>query len=91
MVIPHSRAERGKELLTPGTLGYRSLLKRHAPPWPGEPRYGRPWGTRVVVDGEEHDMFEWVSFAEARRRCQPAELQASFLAGCETAGFGSGS
>lgn len=30
-----------------------------------------PWGTDVVVDGEEHDRFEWVGFAEARRRCQP--------------------
>ncbi len=47
-----------------------------------------PWGTEVVVDGEEHDRFEWVSFAEARRRCQPAELEASFLAGCGTSGFG---
>lgn len=40
-----------------------------------------PWGTEVVVDGEEHDRFEWVSFAEARRRCQPPALEASFLAG----------
>jgi SAM-dependent methyltransferase len=32
--------------------------------------------------GQEHDRFEWVSFAEARRRCQPVELEASFLAGC---------
>ena len=47
-----------------------------------------PWGTEVVVDGEEHDRFEWVSLAEARRRCQPAELEASFLAGCGTSGFG---
>jgi 8-oxo-dGTP pyrophosphatase MutT (NUDIX family) len=47
-----------------------------------------PWGTEVVVDGEEHDRFEWVEFAEARRRCQPAELEASFLAGCEVAGSG---
>jgi ADP-ribose pyrophosphatase YjhB (NUDIX family) len=46
-----------------------------------------PWGIDVVVDGEEHDRFEWVNFAEARRRCQPAELEASFLAGCGTAGF----
>jgi len=47
-----------------------------------------PWGTEVVVDREEHDRFEWVSFAEARRRCQPAELEASFLAGYGTSGFG---
>ena len=46
-----------------------------------------PWGTQVVVDGEEHDRFEWVGFAEARRRCQPAVLEASFLAGCSAAGF----
>lgn len=46
-----------------------------------------PRGTEVVVDGEEHDRFEWVSFAEARRRCQPAELEASFLAGTGTPGF----
>ena len=45
-----------------------------------------PWGTEVVVDGEGHDRFEWVSFAEARRRCQPAELEASFPAGCGLAG-----
>ena len=32
-----------------------------------------PWGMDVVVDGEEHNQFEWVSFAEARRRCRPAE------------------
>jgi 8-oxo-dGTP pyrophosphatase MutT (NUDIX family) len=47
-----------------------------------------PWGTEVVVDGEEHDGFEWVDFAEARRRCRPAELEASFLIGSRTAGFG---
>jgi len=47
-----------------------------------------PWGTQVVVDGEEHDRFEWVSFAEARRRCRPAELATSFLAACEASGFG---
>ena len=46
-----------------------------------------PWGTKVVVDGEEHDRFEWVSFAEARHRCRPAELTASFLTACEAAGF----
>jgi hypothetical protein len=47
-----------------------------------------PWGTEVVVDAEEHDRFERVSLAEARRRCQPAELEAPFLAGCETSRFG---
>lgn len=47
-----------------------------------------PWGTSVAVDGEEHDRFEWVSYAEARRRCQPAELAGSFLAACEASGFG---
>jgi hypothetical protein len=46
-----------------------------------------PRGTEVVVDGQEHDRLEWVSFAGARRRCQPAELEASFLAGCGAAGF----
>src|SRR5258708_15566233 len=54
----------------------------------GGVRPGGPVGTEVVVDGEEHDRFEWVSFAEARRRCQPAELEASFLAGSGTPGFG---
>jgi 8-oxo-dGTP pyrophosphatase MutT (NUDIX family) len=46
-----------------------------------------PWGMNVVVDGQEHDRVEWVGFAEARRRCQPAELEASFLAGCKALGF----
>jgi 8-oxo-dGTP pyrophosphatase MutT (NUDIX family) len=46
-----------------------------------------PWGTEVVVDGEEHDRFEWVTFAEAQRLCQPAELVASFLTACEASGF----
>jgi 8-oxo-dGTP pyrophosphatase MutT (NUDIX family) len=46
-----------------------------------------PRGTGVVVDGEEHDRFEWVTFAEARRRCRPAELAASFLTACEASGF----
>ena len=46
-----------------------------------------PWGTEVVVDGDEHDRFEWVSFAEACQRCRPAELAASFLTACEAAGF----
>jgi 8-oxo-dGTP pyrophosphatase MutT (NUDIX family) len=47
-----------------------------------------PWGTQVVVDGMEHDRFDWVDFDEARRRCQPVELEASFLAGCKAADFG---
>lgn len=46
-----------------------------------------PCGTEVTVDGAEHDRFEWVSFAEARRRCRPEEVAASFLAGCVAAGF----
>lgn len=46
-----------------------------------------PWGTQVVVDGQEHDRFEWVSFAEARRRCRPAELATSVLTACEASGF----
>jgi 8-oxo-dGTP pyrophosphatase MutT (NUDIX family) len=46
-----------------------------------------PWGTDVVVDGEEHDRFEWVGFTEARRRCQPAVLGASFLAGYRALGL----
>lgn len=46
-----------------------------------------PWGTEAVADGEEHDRLEWVSFDEARRRCRPAGLAASFLTGCEGAGF----
>jgi 8-oxo-dGTP pyrophosphatase MutT (NUDIX family) len=46
-----------------------------------------PWGTEVVVDGEEHDRFEWVGFAEARRRCRPEALAASFLTGCTASGF----
>jgi hypothetical protein len=45
------------------------------------------WGTEVVVDGKEHDRFDWVGFAEAKRHCQPAELAGSFLAGCEASGF----
>jgi 8-oxo-dGTP pyrophosphatase MutT (NUDIX family) len=31
-----------------------------------------PWGCHVVVDGEEHDRYEWVSLEEACRRCLPA-------------------
>jgi 8-oxo-dGTP pyrophosphatase MutT (NUDIX family) len=46
-----------------------------------------PWGTEVAVDGEEHDKFEWVSFAEARRRCRPATVVDSFVAACAASGF----
>jgi 8-oxo-dGTP pyrophosphatase MutT (NUDIX family) len=46
-----------------------------------------PWGVTVTVDGQEHDRFEWVSFAEARRRCRPAELAESFMTACQTSGF----
>jgi 8-oxo-dGTP pyrophosphatase MutT (NUDIX family) len=46
-----------------------------------------PWGTEVAVDGAEHDRFEWVTFAEARRRCRPEALAKSFHAGCQSAGF----
>lgn len=46
-----------------------------------------PWGTAVAADGTEHDRFEWVSYAEALRRCRPAELAASFAAACEASGF----
>lgn len=28
-----------------------------------------PWGTAIAVDGTEHDRFEWVTYADARRRC----------------------
>jgi hypothetical protein len=45
------------------------------------------WGTEVVVDGKEHDSFDWVGFAETSRHCQPAELTASFMTGCEASGF----
>jgi 8-oxo-dGTP pyrophosphatase MutT (NUDIX family) len=46
-----------------------------------------PWGTAIAVDHTEHDRFEWVAFAEARRRCRPEALTASFLTACEAAGF----
>lgn len=46
-----------------------------------------PWGTAGTVDGTEHDWFEWVSYAEARHRCRPAELAACFTAACEASGF----
>ena len=47
-----------------------------------------PWGVRVAIDGQEHDRFEWVGFAEARRRCRPAELAESFTTACQASGFG---
>ncbi|HZR51752.1 MAG TPA: NUDIX domain-containing protein [Streptosporangiaceae bacterium] len=46
-----------------------------------------PWGTEVTLDGTEHDRLEWVSYAEASRRCRPDVLAASFRTGCEAAGF----
>jgi len=45
-----------------------------------------PWGTTVTVDSTEHDRFEWVSYAEACRRCRPSELAASFVMGCRALG-----
>lgn len=33
-----------------------------------------PFDTAVVLDGVEHDRFEWVSFEEACRRCLPAAV-----------------
>jgi 8-oxo-dGTP pyrophosphatase MutT (NUDIX family) len=47
-----------------------------------------PWGTEVAVDGEEHDEFEWVSFAEVQRRCRPAVVVESFLTACAASDFG---
>lgn len=29
------------------------------------------WDTPVIVDGTEHDRYEWVPFGEAYRRCRP--------------------
>lgn len=46
-----------------------------------------PWGTDVLVDGKEHDRFEWLSFDEARRRCRPIELETSFLEGSRNSGW----
>jgi 8-oxo-dGTP pyrophosphatase MutT (NUDIX family) len=46
-----------------------------------------PWGTVVMADGTEHDRFEWVTYAEACRRCRPAELVSSFAAACQASGF----
>lgn len=45
-----------------------------------------PWGTPVAVDGAEHDRFEWVSYAEACRRIQPAPVAESFMLACEARG-----
>lgn len=42
-----------------------------------------PCGTRVRVDGAEHDRFEWVGYAEACHRCRPAAVAASFVTACE--------
>ena len=47
-----------------------------------------PWGTEVTVDGTEHDRLEWVTYAEACRRCRPDVLAASFVTACAAAGFG---
>jgi 8-oxo-dGTP pyrophosphatase MutT (NUDIX family) len=45
-----------------------------------------PWGTAVTVDGTEHDRFEWVTYAEACRRCRPAVVVAGFVSACEALG-----
>jgi 8-oxo-dGTP pyrophosphatase MutT (NUDIX family) len=45
-----------------------------------------PWGTVAAVDGTEHDRLEWVTYAEACRRCRPAALAASFIAGAQALG-----
>ncbi len=31
-----------------------------------------PWGTAVVVDGVEHDRYEWLALDDACSRCLPA-------------------
>jgi hypothetical protein len=46
-----------------------------------------PWDVEITVDGTEHDRFEWVTFDEALRRCRPAALCSSFLAGCAAMGL----
>lgn len=46
-----------------------------------------PWGTAIAVDGNEHDRFEWVTVADALRRCRPAALSKSFLMACEAMGL----
>jgi hypothetical protein len=48
---------------------------------------GGPLGTEVVVDGKEHDRFDWAGFAEAKRHSLPAELAGSLMTGCEASGF----
>jgi hypothetical protein len=45
------------------------------------------WVTEVVVDGKEHDRFDWAGFAEAKRHFLPAELARSLVTGCEASGF----
>jgi 8-oxo-dGTP pyrophosphatase MutT (NUDIX family) len=49
--------------------------------------YEVPWGTVVKADGTEHDRLEWVTQTEARRRCRPAMIAASFTAACKASGF----
>jgi 8-oxo-dGTP pyrophosphatase MutT (NUDIX family) len=46
-----------------------------------------PRGTAVTIDGTEHDRFEWLSYTEAYRRCQPAELAATFVSACQALGW----
>ena len=36
-----------------------------------------PWGTYIVVDGVEHDRYEWLSLEEACARCLPPIVGAS--------------
>jgi 8-oxo-dGTP pyrophosphatase MutT (NUDIX family) len=45
------------------------------------------WGTTIIVDGTEHDRCEWVSYAEARRRCRPAALTETFVTACAVLGW----
>jgi ADP-ribose pyrophosphatase YjhB (NUDIX family) len=30
-----------------------------------------PWGTAIVIDGVEHDRYEWLTLEEACSRCLP--------------------
>jgi 8-oxo-dGTP pyrophosphatase MutT (NUDIX family) len=46
-----------------------------------------PSGTEIAVDGNEHDRFEWVTVADALRRCRPDALIASFVTACEAMGL----
>jgi 8-oxo-dGTP pyrophosphatase MutT (NUDIX family) len=46
-----------------------------------------PWPTAITVDGLEHDRFEWLSYAESRRRMRPDAQAASFLAACDVTGW----